>query len=398
MSIGKHHIFTILFTLCCLLFNSTNLAGKDFTLVIDPGHGGHDAGAIGSFSKEKNINLTIALKVGQLIKQSCSDVKVVFTRTTDVFIPLNERAEIANHANANLFISIHTNSMPKGSRSTEGIETYSLGLARSEANLAVAKRENSVILLEKDYKKQYAGFDPNSSESYIIFEFMQDKNMKQSVHLATLVQQQIRTFGHRKDKGVKQAGFLVLRATAMPSVLVEVGFISNTEEEQYLNSEAGSNTIAESIFRAFMAYKQEDDRRQGRRNVPFRPVEEMEPILNDAQPEENQQPITNQAIASEKKQTEQNDSNQIIFKVQLFTSPVIIKENSPLLKGLTNMSYYSEKGVYKYTYGESEDFYETCRKRKEILLKFKDAFVIAFRGKERINITKAVSEFKKHRK
>lgn len=252
----------------------TSAFGKDFVLVLDAGHGGHDPGAIGSFSKEKNINLSVALKVGQLINQNCNDVKVIYTRKTDIFIPLNQRTEIANNAGANLFISIHTNSAP--TKAARGTETFSLGLSRSSANLAVAKRENSVILMEDDYKQRYAGFNPNSSESYIMFEFIQDKHMEQSVSLATLIQRQYKTSSDRQDRGVHQDIFLVLKTSAMPSVLTELGFISNPEEEQYLNSEEGMNSLARSIFKAFLQYKLKHDSRVSKGKIPYRSVEEME--------------------------------------------------------------------------------------------------------------------------
>ena len=237
--------------------------GKDFIVVIDPGHGGHDPGAIGRRGKEKNINLNVALKVGQLIQNNCNDVKVIYTRKTDVFIPLDRRAQIANNAKADLFISIHTNSVAR-SRTVRGAETYTLGLHRTEENLEVAKKENSVILIEDNYEQRYAGFNPNSSESYIIFEFVQDKNMEKSVKLATLIQKQFKNTAKRIDKGVHQAGFLVLRATSMPSVLVELGYISTPDEEQYLLSDAGTTALSNSIYKAFLNYKREHDAPIGR--------------------------------------------------------------------------------------------------------------------------------------
>lgn len=252
----------IIFLLCSLwlVFPCFCLAakGKDFVVVIDPGHGGHDPGAIGRRGKEKNINLNVALKVGQLIQNNCNDVKVIYTRKTDVFIPLDRRAQIANNAKADLFISIHTNSIARG-RTVRGAETYTLGLHRTEENLEVAKKENSVILIEDNYEQRYAGFNPNSSESYIIFEFVQDKNMEKSVKLATLIQKQFKNTAKRIDKGVHQAGFLVLRATSMPSVLVELGYISTPDEEQYLLSDAGTTALSNSIYKAFLNYKREHD-------------------------------------------------------------------------------------------------------------------------------------------
>ena len=251
----RQHILYISLCLGLLIapFCCSNIGAKDFVVVIDAGHGGHDPGAIGRISKEKNINLNVALKLGKQIQKNCPDVKVVYTRTRDVFIPLNRRAEIANDAKADLFISIHTNALANN-RTAKGASTWTLGLAKSDANLEVAKRENSVILYESDYKTRYAGFNPNSAESYIIFEFMQDKYMSQSVHLASLVQKHFRNTCRRVDRGVHQAGFLVLKASAMPSILVELGFISTPEEERYLNTAAGPGTLADGIFRAFLTY------------------------------------------------------------------------------------------------------------------------------------------------
>ncbi len=230
-------------------------AGKrKFTLVIDAGHGGHDVGAVGKFSKEKDINLRTALAFGKYVERNCSDVKVIYTRKTDVFVTLIGRAEIANKAKADLFISIHTNSLP-GKKISRGLETYTLGMHRASDNLDVAKRENSVILVEKDYKKHYQGFDPNSSESYIIFEFLQDNNMSKSVELAKLVQSNVCATANRPNKGVKQAGFLVLRETSMPSCLIELGFISTSDEEKFLNNETHIDEMARGIYQAFVKYK-----------------------------------------------------------------------------------------------------------------------------------------------
>ena len=239
---------------CILLLLCSCLAAMPYTLVIDAGHGGKDPGAQSKTGKEKNINLAVALAFGKLVEQNCKDVKVVYTRKTDVFVELDERANIANRAKADLFISIHTNSTA-AKVGPQGTETYTLGMHRAADNLAVAKRENSVITLEKGYEQKYEGFDPNSSESYIIFELMQDKNMESSVKLAGLIQKQFRNSAKRVDKGVHQAGFLVLRATSMPSVLIELGYINNPAEAAYLTSKAGVNALAKSIYNAFVAYK-----------------------------------------------------------------------------------------------------------------------------------------------
>ena len=247
-----------LFILCMCVTATVVAANKHFTLVIDAGHGGNDAGAVGKITKEKTINLNVALAFGKLVEQNCPDVKVIYTRKTDVFIPLHTRADIANKNKADLFISIHTNALPKG-RISRGLETYTLGMHRAADNLAVAKRENEVILYEKDYKQRYQGFDPNSSESYIMFEFMQDHNMAQSVELAKFVQRRTCASAGRLDKGVKQAGFLVLRETSMPSCLIELGFISTPDEENFLNSTAGVNQLGRGIYQAFVDYKRKYD-------------------------------------------------------------------------------------------------------------------------------------------
>ena len=231
-----------------------SLSMQAFTLVIDAGHGGKDPGAAGRKSKEKNINLAVALELGRLVAKNCPDVKVVYTRKTDVFVELDERTRIANKAKADLFISIHVNSTA-ARVGPQGTETYTLGMHRAADNLEVAKRENSVITLESNYEQRYEGFDPKSSESYIIFELMQDQNMEKSVRLARLIQQQMRSSAKRVDKGVFQAGFLVLRATSMPSALVELGYINNPTEEQYLTSKDGQAALARSIYNAFVQYK-----------------------------------------------------------------------------------------------------------------------------------------------
>ena len=255
----------------------------DFVLVIDAGHGGHDAGAVGNFSREKDINLKVALEFGRLVKQNCPDVKIIYTRSTDVFIPLYKRADIANKAKADVFISIHTNSVAKGSpRTARGVETYTNGIAQSKANMAVAQRENSVIMLESDYKQRYQGFD-NSPESYVIFELMQDQYMEKSVELARHIQRHLRKTGGRPDRGVHQASLAVLRLSAMPSVLVEVGFISTPDEEKYLNTDDGIRTTARCIYNGFVQYRNVHDRSAKplpleRATVPEKPAD-VEPQI-----------------------------------------------------------------------------------------------------------------------
>lgn len=258
-------------------------ANKRFTLVIDAGHGGNDAGARGKFSKEKNINLNVALAFGRYVERNCPDVRVIYTRKTDVFVTLHERANIANRNKADLFVSIHTNALPKG-KIARGMETYTLGMHRVADNLDVAKRENSVILYEDNYKQHYEGFDPRSSESYIMFEFLQDRNMAKSVELAKYVQKRACAEAGRPNKGVKQAGFLVLRETSMPSCLVELGFITTPDEENYLNSSDGVDALGRGIYKAFVDYKRKYDRSV---TVPFQPDSDDEIRIPSVVPDED---------------------------------------------------------------------------------------------------------------
>ena len=264
-------------------------ASKSFTLVIDAGHGGHDSGAKGAMSYEKNINLKVALAFGKYVERNCPDVKVVYTRKTDVFVPLYERAEIANRNKANLFVSVHTNALPKG-RISRGFETYTLGDGRShgkKTNLDVAKRENSVIFMEKDYKQHYVGYDPNSPESNIMFEFVQDHNMQQSVAFAKLLQQNVCSLAGRVNKGVHQDNFAVLRLTSMPACLIELGFITTPDEEQALNNPAVVDKIARGIYNAFADYK---NRQAGGLTVPFKAEAEKLPAEDQSMPTAVEQP------------------------------------------------------------------------------------------------------------
>ena len=391
----RQHILYISLCLGLLItpFCCSNIGAKDFVVVIDAGHGGHDPGAIGRISKEKNINLNVALKLGKQIQKNCPDVKVVYTRTRDVFIPLNRRAEIANDAKADLFISIHTNALAKN-RTAKGASTWTLGLAKSDANLEVAKRENSVILYESDYKTRYAGFNPNSAESYIIFEFMQDKYMSQSVHLASLVQKHFRNTCRRVDRGVHQAGFLVLKASAMPSILVELGFISTPEEERYLNTESGTTTLANGIFRAFLTYKREQEIRLNGSSQTILP----EDIPQPEEEKETAPPTGTTPKTEEKTVAAQTEDSGPVFKIQILTSSRPLGKNAKRLKGLKNVDYYQEGGLYKYTYGASSDYNKVLRTKRSITAQFKDAFIIAFKNGKKMNVNAAINEFKNKKK
>lgn len=403
----RNNIVYTVYIICIFLWivipeNAMHAASpKKFTVVIDAGHGGHDPGAIGKRGKEKNINLSVALKLGKLIQNNHSDTKVVYTRSSDVFVPLHRRAEIANEAKADLFISIHTNSIASRSSRVSGTETYTLGLHRTQENLEVAQKENAVILIEDDYQKQYAGFNPNSSESYIIFEFLQDKNMAQSVNFAQLIQQQFRHKARRIDKGVHQAGFLVLRETSMPSVLIELGYITNPNEEAYLLSSNGSSMLAQSIYQAFVNYKANKKTSSPGVLTSSQPVEVEEDIVIEEPTAADTQPVQTAQTAQPKETSQSSKSNtssKPVFKIQILTSDKVLPKNSRQFKGLSPVGRYKEKGIYKYTYGESTDYNKILRlKRSKVDAKFKDAFIIAFKDGEKMNINQAIREFKKNK-
>lgn len=403
----RNNIVYTVYIICIFLWivipeNAMHAASpKKFTVVIDAGHGGHDPGAIGKRGKEKNINLSVALKLGKLIQNNHSDTKVVYTRSSDVFVPLHRRAEIANEAKADLFISIHTNSIASRSSRVSGTETYTLGLHRTQENLEVAQKENAVILIEDDYQKQYAGFNPNSSESYIIFEFLQDKNMAQSVNFAQLIQQQFRHKARRIDKGVHQAGFLVLRETSMPSVLIELGYITNPNEEAYLLSSNGSSMLAQSIYQAFVNYKANKKTSSPGVLTSSQPVEVEEDIVIEEPTAADTQPVQTAQTAQSKeisRSSKSNTSSKPVFKIQILTSDKVLPKNSRQFKGLSPVDRYKEKGIYKYTYGESTDYNKILRlKRSKVDAKFKDAFIIAFKDGEKMNINQAIREFKKNK-
>lgn len=379
-----------------------NVAAKDFTLVIDAGHGGHDAGAVGAFSKEKDINLRTALAFGRYVERNCPDVKVIYTRKTDVFVTLHGRADIANRNKADLFISIHTNSLPGNNKSARGLETYTLGMHRAGDNLDVAKRENSVILVEKDYKERYQGFDPNSSESYIIFEFIQDNNMQRSVELARQVQQNVCSTAQRPNKGVKQAGFLVLRETSMPSCLIELGFISTPSEEQMLNNEAQVDNIARGIYQAFAAYKNKYD--DGRKAPTARPAapEPEEQVVNPEIPvqskPERQRKAQAEQMPKQEKHVTTGSEDAPVFKIQIFAADRVLKTTDSRLKGHKDADCYKEGKMVKYTIGASANYNEIYQLRKTLLGDFPDCFIIAFKGGEKMNVNEAIREYKQNKK
>ncbi|NDV94092.1 N-acetylmuramoyl-L-alanine amidase [Dysgonomonas sp. 521] len=388
--------FLFLLIACCTVYS----VNSKFVVVIDAGHGGKDTGATRGIYKEKNINLSVALALGQLIEKNYKDVKVVYTRKTDVFIDLDRRADIANMAKANLFISIHTNSTAAKRTAVSGADTYILGLARSEENLEVAKRENSVILLEDNYTTKYEGFDPNSPESSIIFEFMTNKFMEQSLHFASFVQADFQSVANRADRGVRQAGFLVLRKTSAPSVLIELGFINNQSEASFLSSKAGQQSMASAIYSGFKKYKRDFDKKQGKLVVEPKDKDEFSYDTSD-----NKKPDVKEAVAAtvevpvvpakavksesktDKSNPESNSKstgNQIEYRVQFLISPKKLPANSSAFKGLSPVTYYKEGNSYKYTYGSATDMNEIVKIQRQVRAKFKDAFILKFKNGERV--------------
>lgn len=357
------------------------------TVVIDPGHGGRDPGTIGRRHREKDIALAISLKLGEYIKEYIDDVEVIFTRETDLFVPLHERARIANENKADLFISIHCNSA--ASRLAEGTETFVMGLHRSQANLEVARRENKSILYEDDYLETYDGFDPNSPEANIIFALYQNAYLEQSLQMASLVQQQFRERARRIDRGVKQAGFLVLYNITMPGVLVETGFLSNPREEAYLASETGQAHIASAIFRAFRQYKEEQDALAAARNRYPRPQPAEEMIVHETLTGD-----TNNEVEREV-DTEEYDRNgdiadEISFRVQFAASIEQKPIDDPDFANLSGVSFYFHEGLYKYTVGFESTLEAAASLQQEVQKAgFQDAFVVAFKGDERISAAKA---------
>ncbi|MDR2948695.1 MAG: N-acetylmuramoyl-L-alanine amidase [Prevotella sp.] len=375
-------VFSIILLLLFIVSNA-NAADSKFVVVIDAGHGGKDAGAVRGSYKEKNINLGVALALGQYIENNHKDVKVVYTRKTDVFVDLDKRADIANKAKANLFISIHTNSTAARNTSVSGADTYILGLARSEENLEVAKRENSVILLEDNYRTKYEGFDPNSPESYIIFEFMTNKFMEQSLQFASFVQADFKSVAKRADRGVRQAGFLVLRKTSAPSVLIELGFINNQSEASFLVTERGQQTMASAIYSGFKKFKRDFDKKQGKLIVESNDKDDL--LVMGSKEIASTDSSTKVSVAEVKDNISTKQNGQIEYRIQFYTSTKKLPDNSSVFKGLSPVSFYQDANGYKYTYGSTNSLNQIVKILKEVRPKFKDAFVVKFKDGERIN-------------
>ena len=383
-------IFTLLFdapTAQLVAFNSKSPFSLK-TIVIDAGHGGHDTGCLGATDREKNITLDISLKLGNLIEKNMPDVKVIYTRKTDVFIELFERANIANRNNADLFISIHCNA--NKNTSAYGTESWVMGLHKSDANLEVAKRENSSILLEDNYSSNYDGFDPNSPESYIIFSLNQSAYIDQSIALASKVEDEFNKDG-RTSRGVKQAGYLVLWRTTMPAILIETGFLTNRTEEKVLASEEGQNEIVHSIFDALKDYKSSIEGNNSGNNVdgnmdgvPDSPIVEIKDEVFPVYPENKIDTVTiNKTVPTPVKPV---TTNSIVFKVQIAASDKPINKTDPKFSALKDMvNDKSDKGLNRYVVGNYSKRSDAEVRMKTMKSKgFKDAFLVAYKNGKRV--------------
>ncbi len=375
------------------------------TVVIDPGHGGKDSGALGKHSMEKDVVLAIALKLGKYIEENFNDVNVIYTRTTDVFVPLYKRAEIANENDADLFISIHANGL--ANPAIYGTETLVLGLHRENENFEVAKRENSVILLEDDYSTRYEGFDPNSSESYIIFKLMQNIYDKQSIDFANDVQDQFQNRAKRLDRGVKRQGLLVLAQTSMPGVLVETGFITNKNEERFLTSEQGQDYIASAIYRAFKEYKHSVESKailaqelaKPASNMVFKSdtVKIITPSATKTLSEKTPVPDAKNSDTVAKISTNDTISTAInnkgiLFKVQITASSQVIPLNDDLFKDFNDVEVFHVGNIYKYAVGTEYSYSKVEEYSKWVKNRFPDAFIIALKNGQIIPLDEALKE------
>lgn len=390
--------YLFLFTLTTFSFFLNATAAKNEvvpvhkigTIVLDAGHGGNDNGARYFGKEEKNIVLDVVLRLGKLINQNLSDVKVVYTRDQDVFIPLHQRADIANRDKADLFVSVHANACP--SSSIYGAETYVLGLHRSQENLAVAEKENSVILLESDHTTRYEGFDPNSPESYVVFELVQDQYLNQSIDLATKIQKSFSSTAERINRGVKQAGFLVLRRTAMPSVLIEIGYLTNQHENEYLSSESGRQFIAQSIFNAIKEYKIQEDSKISTLKVPQNSTENETVIKEEPKTVVNQNPHPTPAITNTPVYNHESSDSIFSYTIQLFISSRNYPLNAKNFKGLDSVKKYKSGKSWKYCYSEATDFNQIKIALDKIRRKYPDAFIIGLEKGQPVSLQRILQQ------
>lgn len=415
-------LFIALFLINGAVFSQKIAVGQVKTVVIDPGHGGDKPGAIGKKSKEKDVVLSIALKLGKVINDNFDDVNVIFTRKTDVDISLSERAKMANRAKADLFLSIHANSHPK--TECKGVETFVMGLSNSKANLEVAKKENADILLENDYKNNadYNGFDPNSPESYIMFALYQNAYIDKSLNFAKLIQDQYKSKIRTINRGVKQAELFVLYKTTMPSILTEVGFISNPTEEEYINSDEGQADIVYCLFNAFAEYKAAEEGTKKITNPKFdipgfnKDKKKQDNKKNTVTPKDTSKttPDTTKAIdivttvkadtlkgisgtakttlpkTDNKQNNATSDKERAIYRIQFLTSEKKLADGAPQFKGITD--YISTKDrLYRYLTAETASNLDEAKVLQRTIQEkgFKDAFIVPFYKGERISFEEA---------
>ncbi len=395
-----------------LLLSVQAVAAKDFVVTLDAGHGGHDYGAIGEATNEKTLTLAVVKKLGDLIDRNLKDVKVVYTRDHDVFIPLSERAAIANKAASDLFISVHINSVDKRNknrRNIEGCQVYTLGLHKTAENLAVAKRENSVMELEADHTEKYAGFDPNSLESDIVFELSQNKRLDQSIEFADPVHDRLSKIAGRAPKAVRQAGFWVLWATSMPSVLVELDFICNPRSEKYMASADGQEEMVTALYNAFCAYLNTYGSQVTGRNLPVAcaitpkgkkskdeavrlasPVAAPEVVYTEPAPvkEGNSKSKRKSRLASTNIPEISDNSGEPKYYVQILASGDVLRGNSPELKKAENVEYYRDGGMYKYAVGVAENVDEAKKILKKARKDFPQCFIIKMINGKRVDFIK----------
>jgi N-acetylmuramoyl-L-alanine amidase len=379
--------------------------GKEWVVVIDAGHGGKDPGTHGAKSVEKSINLAVALKTGKYISEYLKDVKVIYTRDDDTFPGLDERANVANKNKADVFISIHSNWI--SDKQVTGAETYVLGQTMDEANLQVAMKENSVITFEEDYQTKYEGYDPNSVESFIIFSLMQNTYLKQSTEFASLIQKQFKERVGRKDRGVRQAGFIVLWRTTMPSVLIELGYVSNSEEEKYLMSEQGQDYLASAIFRAFRDYKASIDNRSGMEingiassTASVASTEAVSSREDDTRV--TQTPVVARSVESpslkvpegQKANSQDPAGSEVLFMVQISAVPRGREMSSDELRGIAEITRVDDGERIKYAAGKFRFYDEAVEYRKTLTARFPDAFVIAVKNGIIVPLKEAVAEVK----
>ncbi|MCQ2285358.1 MAG: N-acetylmuramoyl-L-alanine amidase [Bacteroidales bacterium] len=368
---------------------TTSSTGKVSKIVLDAGHGGDDPGALGKRAKEKDINLAVILKVGKLIRENYSDVEVLYTRQKDVSVDLYKRARYANENHADLFISVHCNASTNFA--AHGVETYVMGLHRSEANLAVARQENAAILKEKNHESNYEGFDPNSPEASVIFSLYASTYLKNSAILAAAVQKNLITNTRLYDRNIQQAGFWVLYKVAMPSILIELGFVSNYNEESILMDEKAQNTMAKSIYNAFVEYKNKIEGTD-KKGLDIEPINKNKIISNTLEEEKKEEEkIKKEQNSTDSLQTIQNDSVDVHFRIQIYASPDDLAFTDPKFKNFTNLNKYSENNWWKYTTGDAK----TLKEAKELLAKvkengFPDAFIVAFNKEKKITISEAI--------